>query len=271
MKYANYGYIQASQLSIGTSFWGSRIGARRAHYILDTLHAIGVNTIDTASSYGLGQSESIIGDCLRGRREQFFVSTKVGMHHTQVPLHKRLLLPLARPLYKHNLVKGRLSSASSTFMSQEEMLSCDAFEASIYRSLKRLKTDYLDQIIIHCNVHQYLNQDAYFEILLALRDKKIVRHIGISLVDEGDVMNIESIDHFSEIDTIQVPYVQYPILIQNDECKYVNYFSLFSPSTYVKMKSLDEAIQEHVRGHFIVAMSSDASIQKNIQLFRSVQ
>ena len=46
-----------------------------------TIHAAldaGINYIDTAPGYGDGNSESIIGEATQGRREKFYLATKVG-------------------------------------------------------------------------------------------------------------------------------------------------------------------------------------------------
>ncbi|MBN1579424.1 MAG: aldo/keto reductase [Anaerolineae bacterium] len=48
-----------------------------------TIHAAldaGINLIDTAPGYGDGNSESIVGEALQGRRERVFLATKVGYH-----------------------------------------------------------------------------------------------------------------------------------------------------------------------------------------------
>ena len=52
-----------------------RAGAiRTIHAALDA----GINYIDTAPSYGEGNSESIVGEATRGRRDSFILATKVG-------------------------------------------------------------------------------------------------------------------------------------------------------------------------------------------------
>jgi len=48
---------------------------------IETVHAAldtGINYIDTAPSYGRGNSESIIGEATEGRRDRFALATKVG-------------------------------------------------------------------------------------------------------------------------------------------------------------------------------------------------
>lgn len=41
---------------------------------------LGVNYVDTAEGYGDGHSERIIGEAVKGRRDELFIATKVGLH-----------------------------------------------------------------------------------------------------------------------------------------------------------------------------------------------
>ena len=57
--------------------WGEvseRQEVRTVHAALDAV----VNLFDTADSYGLGQSEILLGKALAGRRSAGYVATKVG-------------------------------------------------------------------------------------------------------------------------------------------------------------------------------------------------
>jgi len=50
---------------------------------IETVHTAldaGINLIDTAPGYGAGNSESIIGEATKGRRDQFVLATKVSYH-----------------------------------------------------------------------------------------------------------------------------------------------------------------------------------------------
>lgn len=53
---------------------GRELAIRTVHAALDG----GINYIDTAPSYGNGNSESIIGEAIRGRRDTVVLATKVG-------------------------------------------------------------------------------------------------------------------------------------------------------------------------------------------------
>ncbi len=89
MEYRELGRtgIRVSAIGIGTWQWGSRewgwgnlYGLDDLRGALDAAEELGVNLIDTAEIYGLGRSEEIIGELIRGRRDRFVIATKVGPH-----------------------------------------------------------------------------------------------------------------------------------------------------------------------------------------------
>jgi len=47
--------------------------------LLDTALDLGCNHLDTARIYGTGQNEALIGETLKGRRDQFFLASKCGI------------------------------------------------------------------------------------------------------------------------------------------------------------------------------------------------
>lgn len=102
---------KVSKLGIGGWYIGDDIGAKdeeisSIRYAIDN----GVNLIDTASMYGNGASERLIGEALQGyKREELFIVSKV------LPSH---------------------ASFANTIKSCEQ-------------SLKNLKTDYLDMYLLH--------------------------------------------------------------------------------------------------------------------------
>lgn len=72
---------RVSLLGVGCGGMTSR-RVEDEHESINTIHAAldaGINFIDTADFYGMGQSEALIGRALKGRREQAFLSVKFGM------------------------------------------------------------------------------------------------------------------------------------------------------------------------------------------------
>lgn len=114
------------------------------HGILD----LGVVLMDTAPAYGT--SEERIGRCLEGRREEYVLCTKVGEHHED--------------------------GVSSHDFSEA------AVHASIDRSLRRLRTDRLDVVLVHADGDDVAIQEdtGCIEALMARRDAGDVGAVGFS-------------------------------------------------------------------------------------------
>lgn len=125
MDYVTFGRtgLQVSNLALGTgnfgTGWGYGADADTARAIFDTYVDAGGNIIDTADVYQFGQSEEIVGDLLKGRREDFVLATKFA--NGAVPSPNRLVTGNSRK----------------------------AMVASVEASLKRLKTDRIDLYWVH--------------------------------------------------------------------------------------------------------------------------
>jgi aryl-alcohol dehydrogenase-like predicted oxidoreductase len=71
-----------SVVGLGCNNFGKRVGAEGAAALLDAAQDAGVTLLDTADTYGgpgaKGASESILGEVLAGRRDEFVLATKFG-------------------------------------------------------------------------------------------------------------------------------------------------------------------------------------------------
>src|SRR5215475_3059314 len=70
--------LKVSEISLGTMMFGGPTGAAEARRMLDFGLEQGVNFIDTANVYSETRSESVIGEAIKGKRDQWIVATKVG-------------------------------------------------------------------------------------------------------------------------------------------------------------------------------------------------
>lgn len=122
-----------------------RASVRLLHAALDA----GVTHFDVARSYGYGEAESAVGDFLSGRRDAVTVTTKFGIAPPRrsgtLTVAKALAgtatraVPALRPLVR--------SRAARLVVHGDFSLS--AARQSVERSLRELRTDYVDVLLAH--------------------------------------------------------------------------------------------------------------------------
>ncbi len=125
---------------------------------------LGITLIDTAEMYGEGGAEEIISAAIAGRRDDVFLVSKV---------------------YPHN------ASRKGTI-------------AACERSLRRLKTDYLDLYLLHWRGSIPLSQTL--EALQELQQAGKIRDYGVSNFDLSDMQEARSLPGGNAIATNQVLY-----------------------------------------------------------------
>jgi len=125
---------------------------------------LGMTLIDTAEMYGQGGSEELIAEAISGRRADVFLVSKV---------------------YPHNATR------------QGAVAACD-------RSLRRLKTDYLDLYLLHWRGSVPLTEtiDAFQSLKAAGK----IRDYGVSNFDREDMEEAAGVPGGQAIATNQVLY-----------------------------------------------------------------
>lgn len=68
-----------SAVGLGTNSFGSRMPDAAVPEVVNTALDLGVNLFDTADIYGRGESERLLGQALRERRDEALIATKFGM------------------------------------------------------------------------------------------------------------------------------------------------------------------------------------------------
>lgn len=149
MRYRNLGKspLRVSELCLGTMMFADQTELAEARRIVTHARDQGVNFIDTADVYSLGQSERMVGELLKGQREDWILATKVGNKMGE------------RPNQTH---------CSRTWI----LRACDA-------SLQRLAVDHVDLYYLH---RDYLGMDLEepLRALDALLRAGKIRYWGLS-------------------------------------------------------------------------------------------
>lgn len=125
--------IEASVVGMGAWAIGgdSQWGPSDDSESIRTIHRsreLGVTLLDTAPAYGLGHSEEVVGKALRGRRQDYVLSTKCGI---------RWDVKEGALLMERDGVRIMRNPKPERIAEEIEM------------SLGRLKTDYIDIYIVH--------------------------------------------------------------------------------------------------------------------------
>jgi D-threo-aldose 1-dehydrogenase len=141
-----------------------------AQAVIDQAWAGGVRYFDTAPHYGLGLSETRLGQALRERpRDEFVVSTKVG----------RLLVPHPDPT-GCDLSAGGFAVPDT--LTRRWDFSRDGVRRSLDESLRRLDVDRIDIVFLHDpDSHMDVALRQALPALAELRDAGVIRAIGAGM------------------------------------------------------------------------------------------
>lgn len=180
MRFKEFGKTgeKLSALTVGTwAIGGAGWGEVNKADCIKAIHAMfdnGVNSIDTAPCYNCGESERIVGEALKGRRDKIFLTTKTAVY---------------QPDPQSTIIKdGR----------RETILRlCD-------ESLKNLQTDYIDLLLIHWpdiehNAPIEETMDAMNELVKAGK----VRYLGVS---NFSIEQIKEAEKYGVISASEPPY-----------------------------------------------------------------
>ena len=177
--------IQISPIVMGTWQAGKRmwVGIEDA----DTIKAIrgafdaGITTVDTAEVYGEGHSEQIVAQALSDVRDQAVYATKVFANHLKY---------------------------------DQVIEACD-------RSLKNLKTDYIDLYQIHWPSGVFKSEIVPIEETMSalnhLKEQGKIRAIGVSNFSRAQ---LEEAAQYGRIDSLQPPYSLFWRWVEKDAMPY---------------------------------------------------
>lgn len=174
--------LRVSELGMGCSGIGRTMHRRDDAGAVDTLRESlerGVNFFETAPGYSEGESERLIGEAFRGKRDQIIITSKVGVSNTLIGRFAKRYKHLLRPL--RSLFNPRGTALTRLYQSQKRLdFSSDFIVASLDRSLARLKTDYLDILLLHHPTVDALGLPAFRDTFIDLKKAGKIRHWGVS-------------------------------------------------------------------------------------------
>jgi len=179
-----------SRMGLGTgrlASLGSQLTRAQAIALIHAAIDHGIKVIDTADTYGSGDSERVIGAAIKDRRrEDCFLITKAGFAHVALPAAFSPLNQIGKKM-KQKISPGRDFSKAYLLRSVE-------------RSLRRLCTDHVDAFLLHAAVVGEPTDESW-AALEEIRTKGMSRMTGVSTSDpevvrqglaSGQVMIVET-------------------------------------------------------------------------------
>lgn len=172
--------ITTSMLGFGCSALLGRSGKSESLRALHAAWDAGITFYDTARSYGYGESEALLGEFFKGRRDQAVIATKFGIVPARHQIWKRAAKPIARALLKvAPAARSTIRRGASTQMVGDQFNSAVLLE-SIEQSLKKLHTDYVDFLFMHAAPLEAIHDDELLAAVHSLVEEGKVRVAGIS-------------------------------------------------------------------------------------------
>jgi D-threo-aldose 1-dehydrogenase len=167
-----------TSLGYGCSQLMGRLTRRESLALLEAAFDSGIRHFDTAPSYALGQSERVLGEAFRARRDRITITTKYGLRlprgQSFLGIARRVLLPVIRHV---PAVKARLARAAGG-LAGKARFSADELRTSIDASLAALQTDYIDVLLLHEAVAGDLTDELFTALERSVEAGKI-RSFGI--------------------------------------------------------------------------------------------
>jgi hypothetical protein len=181
--------LKVSAVAFGTWAFGGDWGAadlEESRAVVGRALELGINFFDTAQGYGFGAAEQLLGDAIRGRarREDVVIATKGGLRQEGENLHR---------------------DASANWL-----------RSGAESSLRSLGTDYIDIYQVHWPDPRTPAEETA-EVLDALVREGKVRHVGVS---NYDVHEMEALNGFGRLETLQPPYHMFRRDIEREILRY---------------------------------------------------
>lgn len=180
--------LKVSEICLGTMTFGHGTDQSEATHMVDLAFEAGVNFIDTANTYGNGQSEILLGNALQGRRRDVVLATK-------------FFNPVG-------------TQPNDSGMSRVHIL------RAIEDSLTRLQTDYVDLYYIH----HVDTQTPLEEMLRALDDlvhQGKVRYIACSNYEAWRMMEALWISDTKNLARFECYQPQYSLVVRDIEAEII--------------------------------------------------
>lgn len=141
--------------TIALDWWGKKIQEDEAIRMIKKAYDLGINFFETADMYGKGKSEKLLGQALKGVRDEVVISTKYGYDFESAAQIGHSELPQRfDPLFTEHMLR---------------------------KSLERLQTDHVDVYGLHNPKLNHIRDDTIFYTLDSKINEGLINTYQIAL------------------------------------------------------------------------------------------
>jgi aryl-alcohol dehydrogenase-like predicted oxidoreductase len=195
--------LRTPQIGFGCSALMGRSGRSDSLKALGAAWDEGVRFFDTARAYGYGESEGLLGEFLRGRRDHAVIATKFGILPSPQPSWKKAAKVVARRVSAVAPSLRKLVQKGAATQFHPNQFTVAVLQQSIDESLRKLDTDHVEFLFMHAAPASVLEQDDLLEAMARLVEAGKVRVAGISA--EPDVVAIALERQIAPLNALQFP------------------------------------------------------------------
>jgi aryl-alcohol dehydrogenase-like predicted oxidoreductase len=195
--------MRSPQIGFGCSALLGRSGRSDSLKALGAAWDQGIRFFDTARAYGYGESEGLLGEFLRGRRDQAIIATKFGILPSVQPLWKRAAKAVARQVVAVAPASRRIFQKGAATQFHANQFTVPVLTRSIEESLRKLATDRVEFLFIHAAPASVLQQEDLLDAMARLVEAGKVRVAGISA--EPDVVALALQTRIAPLNALQFP------------------------------------------------------------------
>ena len=181
------------RLIFGCGRLSGGIDKKQSSRLLNAAYDLGIRRFDLAPSYGDGQVEKILADALGARMCNVQLTTKVGLVRPIASPIKSTMRALIRPIATRAVRAFNKQPAKIVFSNSVGNMDVSFLRSSFEDSLRRLKVDSIDALLLHEPRSETISDDA-INFLNSLKSSGVINRFGT-----GTGQDYKGVVHIGEI------------------------------------------------------------------------
>lgn len=268
--------VHSSVLGFGCASILGAVDGNKAKRAIDLALEHGINHFDLARSYGYGEAESFVGNILKSRRQEVVIVSKFGIKANWKAQLLKPLKPIVRYLKKQKKESVITHDSSNKNGSWGKDIFHDRLPitsklmiSSLEKSLKALKTDYLDVLLIHEPLHTINEIELVIETSNLLKKQGKIKGFGLACMQEQMNYHQAYLEQFNILQFNNSPSLfNYDDLMKTRGNKVNLFFSPFNKgaSLMTPEETLKKLLYDFPQSVILCSMFNETHIKANAMI-----